>query len=353
MRVRGKCSWFGGPDDLGVEPDEGLAFIYSVEDAPHLFLPYQPEGTTGLARRLDDDEFYIACRWDYDQYPKQMLLEYMALVRAPRTGKMRLAYPADWGPHEDTGRVADISPGLMEELGIDTDDEVEIVFPAGEKGMAYGSIVISSGHGKYVRGAAGVLDEVDEARKVVDRVAEKLFDRGVAVEVFHDDVSTTQDQNLHRIVDYHNSKTRDLDCSIHFNAYVETSKPMGTEVLYVSQDALAGDMSAAIAQAGGLIDRGAKHRGDLYFLNNTEEPAVLIEVCFVDSEADAEAYQSRFEGICSAIAEVLGGPAEIAGRPPGERPPAQRPPAHHPVVRIEVAVSGNAVVLINGVPVTT
>jgi hypothetical protein len=40
-----------------------------------------------------------------------------------------LAYPADWGPHENTGRVADISPGLMQYLGIETDDEVEVIFP--------------------------------------------------------------------------------------------------------------------------------------------------------------------------------------------------------------------------------
>jgi N-acetylmuramoyl-L-alanine amidase len=350
MKVSGKVSWFGGPDDSGVAPDEGLAFISDVEQAPHLFLPHQPEGTTGLARRLDDDQFYVACRWDYDETPKAMLLEHMALVRATRTGRMRLAYPADWGPHEDTDRVADISPGLMDELGIDTDDEVEILFPAGEKDMVYGSIVISSGHGKHVRGAAGILDEVDEARRVVDRVAEKLFDRGVAVTVFHDDVSKTQDENLHRIVEFHNSKTRELDVSVHFNAYVETTKPMGTEVLYVTQDALAGDMSAVISEAGDLIDRGAKHRGDLYFLNNTEQPAILIETCFVDSVADAENYGLRFEAICNSIADTLGGPGEIAGRPPGERP--ERPPAQHPVVRIDIAVTGQAVVIINGVPVT-
>ena len=34
--------------------------------------------------------------------------------------------------------------------------------------MSYGSIVLSSGHGKYVRGASGIIDEVDEARRVVD-----------------------------------------------------------------------------------------------------------------------------------------------------------------------------------------
>jgi lysozyme len=129
MKFTGKVSWFGGPDDEGVAPDEGLAFIYEVDDAPELFLPEQPPGTSGLARRLDPDEFYIACRWDYDETPRDMLLENVALVRSKRTGREFKAAPADWGPHVDTGRIADISPGLMEALGIKTDDEVEVIFP--------------------------------------------------------------------------------------------------------------------------------------------------------------------------------------------------------------------------------
>ena len=31
--------------------------------------------------------------------------------------------------------------------------------------MGYDRICISSGHGLYVRGAAGIIDEVDEARR--------------------------------------------------------------------------------------------------------------------------------------------------------------------------------------------
>ena len=133
MVARGKVSWFGGPDDGGVAPDEGLAFIYDVETKPELFLDEQPEDTTGLARRLNPDQHYIAMRWDYAVYPKEMLAGYdVALVRAPKTGKQFIAHPADWGPHEDTGRVADISPGLMQALGITTDDEVEVLYPYGE-----------------------------------------------------------------------------------------------------------------------------------------------------------------------------------------------------------------------------
>jgi hypothetical protein len=125
----GPCSQFGGPDDTGVAPDEGLAFIYMIEDAPHLFLPFQPDDTSGLARRLNPFVHYIACRWDYDVTPREMLLDQLAQVTALKTGITLKCFPADWGPHQSTGRVADLSPSLMADLGITTDDEVEVVFP--------------------------------------------------------------------------------------------------------------------------------------------------------------------------------------------------------------------------------
>jgi N-acetylmuramoyl-L-alanine amidase len=172
--------------------------------------------------------------------------------------------------------------------------------------MIYDHIVISSGHGLHVRGACGYLDEVDEARRVVDQLADHLHQRGAKVTIFHDDTSTSQNQNLETIVKAHNKETRDLDISVHFNAYIETPKPMGTEVLYVTQSALAGQVSAAIA-ACGFINRGPKKRNDLYFLNNTDAPAILIETCFVDSEADAEIYRAQFNLICEMIANCLTG----------------------------------------------
>lgn len=170
--------------------------------------------------------------------------------------------------------------------------------------MTYQNVVISSGHGKYVRGACGILDEVDEARLVVEKLAGMLRERDVEVVTYHDDVSTEQSENLQRITDFHNSKQRDLDISVHFNAYEQVEKPMGTEVLYVTQSALANDLAAAIA-ACGLINRGGKKRTDLYFLNNTDKPAVLLEICFVDSETDAAVYEEQFDEICEAIADVI------------------------------------------------
>ena len=128
----GTCSTFGGPNDMGVSASEGLAFVYEYDEAPYLFLPKQPPGTTGLARRLSPDVFYLACRWNYDITSKLMLRDsgYMALVTAKKTGISRLAHPADWGPHEEqTGRAADLSPALAESLGVGTDDQVTVIYP--------------------------------------------------------------------------------------------------------------------------------------------------------------------------------------------------------------------------------
>lgn len=187
-------------------------------------------------------------------------------------------------------------------------------------------IVISSGHSSKCRGASRPppgLDEVNEARKVVDRVAELLRGAGVETTVFHDDVSTTQDENLATICSFHNAQgPHDLDVSCHFNDYLDypemTSQPKGTEVYYYSQQALAADLSYAIATALHLPNRGAKKNTGLYFLSHCNEPAVLLEVAFVCSSADAAAYHERFEEACQAIAEVLGG---IEIEPPEEVTP--------------------------------
>src|SRR6516162_11089550 len=97
-------------------------------------------------------------------------------------------------------------------------------------------VAMSSGHGKYIRGASGSpvppqLDEVNEARRIVDRVAEML-----SCPKFHDDTSRDQSTNLSIIVSWHNRQSRDLDVSVHFNAY--DGNAHGTEVLYVSSSGL-------------------------------------------------------------------------------------------------------------------
>jgi len=170
-------------------------------------------------------------------------------------------------------------------------------------------IAISSGHGKYVRGAVGPqgwgLDEVNEARRVVSNVAQILHLNGNEAVTFDDNTSTTQQQNLNTIVNWHNKQNRELDISVHFNAYVPTELGRGCETLYVTQQDLATKITNAICSASGLINRGAKKRSDLYFLNGTNKPAVLLEICFVDAAADVEAYTEHFDDICTSIANAV------------------------------------------------
>ncbi|MFH0070811.1 N-acetylmuramoyl-L-alanine amidase [Peribacillus sp. NPDC056705] len=94
---------------------------------------------------------------------------------------------------------------------------------------------------------------------------------------------------------------------MHFNAGIKETG--GTEVLYYGDGnkVLAAKVSKAISEVLGIKDRGAKKRTDLGFLKGTAKPAILIEVCFVDTKTNADAYNKNFDYCCKAIAETLSG----------------------------------------------
>jgi N-acetylmuramoyl-L-alanine amidase/Putative peptidoglycan binding domain len=185
-------------------------------------------------------------------------------------------------------------------------------------------ICISAGHATDVRGMVGPspwgLEEVDEARRVTARVGELLNAGGVPTKTWWDDVSQTQDENLERICDWHNSQQRDIDVSIHFNSADPPGH--GCEVFYATAHDLAETIVDKVCAASGLTNRGPK-TGNLYFLSHTEKPAVLIEVCFGNHQGDCETYRRAFEPICLAIAEGLAGHelGSAPGRPDRPEPP--------------------------------
>lgn len=90
------------------------------------------------------------------------------------------------------------------------------------------------------------------------------------------------------------SKTLKLDfiVSIHFNAFDGVAH--GVEVLYVSNTgkSLAEPIQRAIV-ALGFTDRGLKLRTNLYILNATRCPTVLVEGCFCDSSIDMKLYDKN------------------------------------------------------------
>lgn len=128
FRTTGKMSTFGGPTDTGMTNTEGLALFADEEQmrahglGGWLMSP-EAAGAPGLGRRLVTSNFYIACRWIKEHY--SLLRSGVAYVSA--NGKMFKARPVDWGPHESTGRVADLSPGLAKALGLETDGTCTVV----------------------------------------------------------------------------------------------------------------------------------------------------------------------------------------------------------------------------------
>lgn len=170
-------------------------------------------------------------------------------------------------------------------------------------------ITISPGHWSIGTGAVGIIDEVEEARKVVKQVSSILKKNEVKVLQIIDNKSRNQRQNLQYLISEHNKTERQLDVSVHFNSIAgQVNRSIGCEVYYVNPSIqfLAQQLAMAIANAGTLQNRGAKWRKDLAFLNKTTKPAILIEVCFVNSTVDVSLYRKNFHAICAAIASTLG-----------------------------------------------
>lgn len=127
-------STFGGPNDNGVSPSEGLALIDEKDLHQwwfkYLFLDAQPENTTGLARRLNPFAYYIAMRWDYDTHPREKLRHSFCRVRST-SDRGIFCRPVDFGPNGRLNRLCDLSPAAAVTLQIKTDDivRVDIITP--------------------------------------------------------------------------------------------------------------------------------------------------------------------------------------------------------------------------------
>ncbi len=126
------------------------------------------------------------------------------------------------------------------------------------------------------------------ARKVKDAVASKLRALGHTVYDDTDEVGRTQDANLNNIVRNCDSHDVDLVVSFHLNAYNGTAN--GVEVCYYDQQSLAAKVSAQLSKDIGWSNLGAKERrygkDRHHVLAETNAPAILIELGFIDNEAD-------------------------------------------------------------------
>ena len=151
---------------------------------------------------------------------------------------------------------------------------------------------VHGGHSLKCRGASGLLDEVNEDRKVKNKVIELLRAIGHTVYDCTDDNGKDQNSNLKAIVNKCNDHKVDLDVSIHLNAGGGT----GTEVYIYSDSSKAKDEAERIAKnisnTLGIRNRGVKTSTKLYVLRKTKSPSLLIECCFVDNAVDKVKWNS-------------------------------------------------------------
>lgn len=164
-------------------------------------------------------------------------------------------------------------------------------------------INVHGGHSLKCRGASGYLDEVNEDRKVKNRVIEMLRANGHTVYDCTDDNGASQKANLRAIVNKCNSHSVDLDVSIHLNAGGGT----GTEVYIYNSKSKAKDEATRIAEKVsntlGIRNRGVKTKTNLYVLRRTNSPALLVECCFVDNAKDKAHWNA--EKCAKAIVEGI------------------------------------------------
>ncbi|MGO0861758.1 N-acetylmuramoyl-L-alanine amidase [Clostridioides difficile] len=166
-------------------------------------------------------------------------------------------------------------------------------------------VVIVPGHtltGKGT-GAVGYIDEGKENRILTDLIVKWLKRGGVAV---YTDKVDNSNNYLSEQCQISNKQDVDLAVQIHFNANSTTLNPMGTETIYKTNNGKVYANRVNDKLATVFKNRGAKSdvRG-LYWLSHTKAPAILIEVCFVDSKADTDYYIRHKDIVAKLIAEGI------------------------------------------------
>lgn len=179
-------------------------------------------------------------------------------------------------------------------------------------------IGIDKGHAiKGVRGASDILDEVVMNRKIGDRLIAMLKEKGHIVVDCSCDVAYDVNDQLAGIKRRANAQHLDLFVSIHLNS----GGGIGTETFtYPNPNAYtlskAKAINEAVVSSCNFRNRGLK-TANFYVLRETVAPAILVEVCFVDSKEDAN--KINVEAVAKAIFKGITG---TEYKPSGDSVPA-------------------------------
>lgn len=167
-------------------------------------------------------------------------------------------------------------------------------------------VVIDPGHGGNNPGAVYQgRQEKDDALALALAVGRILEDNGV--EVYYTrttDIYESPEQKAQE----GNAVQGDYFVSIHRNSSPYPNQYTGVETLVYSRYGeaarLAGNINARLEQVG-YENQGINEMKTLVVLNRTQMPAVLVEVGFINTDADNRLLDERFEETARAIAEGI------------------------------------------------
>lgn len=175
-------------------------------------------------------------------------------------------------------------------------------------------VVIDAGHGGSKPGAVknGVKESVVNL-SIAKKTKVLLEQYGYKVIMTRTDDSNVELSERCKIA---NDAGADIFVSIHNNS-VDSPSAEGTEVLFFPTSTggkkLAKLIQEELVASIGLKDRGIVERSDLYVLNNTDMPAVIVEGAFISNPEEAkllatDSFQQLFaQGVTNGIIRYFGG----------------------------------------------
>lgn len=167
-------------------------------------------------------------------------------------------------------------------------------------------VVLDAGHGGANPGATyNGRQEKDDALALVLAIGPILEANGV--EVYYTRTSDIYESPYQKAMEANNIGA-DYFVSIHRNSSPYPNQYTGIESLvynrYSEAARLAYNINTQLEQIG-FINHGVNERPNLVVLNSTQMPAVLVEVGFINTDADNQLFDERFNDIAQAIADGI------------------------------------------------
>lgn len=167
-------------------------------------------------------------------------------------------------------------------------------------------VVLDAGHGGPNPGAVYQgRQEKDDVLALTLAIGRILEDSGV--DVYYTRTTDVYESPYQKAVEG-NATGADYFVSIHRNSSPYPNQYTGVETLVYNRYGEAARMAANInyqLEQVGFINQGVNERPNLVVLNSTQMPAVLVEVGFINTDADNVLFDEKFEEIARAIAEGI------------------------------------------------